>query len=54
VHEHLGQALQNLRGNANRQLTMEGVCLIIKDLLYGKGSWNSISGGWQDLPLQSR
>jgi len=51
VHEHIDQAMQHLRGNANRQLTLEGVCLVIKDLLYGKGTWNSISGGWQDLPL---
>jgi DNA polymerase III subunit delta' len=53
VYQHVEQALQHLRGNANRQLTLEGVCLIIKDLLYGEGNWYSIPGGWQDLPLQS-
>lgn len=53
VLQHIDQAVQHLRGNANRQLTLEGVGLIIKDLLYGKGSWNSIPGGWQGLPLQS-
>jgi DNA polymerase III subunit delta' len=53
VHQHIDQALRHLRGNANRQLTLEGVCLIIKDLVYGEGSWYSIPGGWQDLPLQS-
>jgi DNA polymerase-3 subunit delta' len=51
VHEHIDRAMQHVRGNANRQLTLEGVCLIIKDLLYGKGNWNSIPGGWQDLSL---
>ena len=51
VHEHIARAMQHVRGNANRQLTLEGVCLIIKDLLYGKGNWNSIPGGWQDLSL---
>jgi DNA polymerase III subunit delta' len=53
VYQHVEQALQQLRGNANRQLTLEGVCLIIKDLLYGQGDWYSIPGGWQDLSLQS-
>jgi DNA polymerase III subunit delta' len=51
VHEHIDRAMQHVRGNANRQLTLEGVCLIIKDLVYGKGNWNSIPGGWQDLSL---
>ncbi|MEN6439083.1 MAG: DNA polymerase III subunit delta' [Syntrophobacter sp.] len=43
------QAVRNLKVNANLQLTFEGVCLAIKDSLYGKGDWYSFSQGRQDL-----
>jgi hypothetical protein len=45
------QAMRHLRGNASKQLTLEGVCLKIKDQLYGQGSWDSFSRGRQDLPF---
>ena len=32
-----------LRQNANKQLTLEGVCLAIKENLYGESHWNSFS-----------
>jgi DNA polymerase III subunit delta' len=49
LYQQLDQALQRLRLNANKQLTLEGICLTIKDQLYGQGDWNSFSRGWQDL-----
>jgi hypothetical protein len=49
LYQQLDQALQRLRLNANKQLTLEGVCLTIKDQLYGQGNWDSFSRGWQDL-----
>lgn len=45
------QALRNLKVNTNLQLTFEGVCLAIKDSLYGKGDWYSFSQRRQDLPF---
>jgi DNA polymerase-3 subunit delta' len=45
IHREIEEALQNLRQNANKQLTLEGLCLAIKDGLYGQGSWNSFSQG---------
>jgi DNA polymerase III subunit delta' len=39
----------HIRQNANKQLTLEGVCLAIKENLYGESHWNSISQGGQDL-----
>jgi DNA polymerase-3 subunit delta' len=51
LYHRIEQALQNLKVNANLQLTLEGVCLAIKDSLYGKGDWDSFSKGGQDLPL---
>jgi DNA polymerase III subunit delta' len=39
----------HIRQNANRQLTLEGVCLAIKENLYGESRWNSISQGREDL-----
>jgi DNA polymerase-3 subunit delta' len=51
LYQGIEQALQNLKVNANLQLTLEGVCLAIKDSLYGKGDWNSFSKRRQDLPL---
>jgi DNA polymerase-3 subunit delta' len=51
LYQALEQALQRLKLNANKQLTLEGVCLNIKDHLYGQGSWNSVSRGWKDIPL---
>ena len=43
LYDQIEEAIQNLRGNANRQLTLEGVCLAIKDYSYGQGSWDSLS-----------
>ncbi len=51
LYQGIEQAMQNLKVNANLQLTLEGVCLAIKDSLYGKGDWNSFSKRRQDLPL---
>jgi DNA polymerase III subunit delta' len=49
LYQHMANAVQHLRRNANRQLTLEGVCLTIKDLLYGEGCWDSFSRGMQNL-----
>jgi len=38
-----------LRQNANKQLTLEGVCLAIKENLYGESRWNSLSQRGKDL-----
>jgi DNA polymerase III subunit delta' len=38
-----------LRQNANKQLTLEGVCLAIKEHLYGESRWNSFSQRREDL-----
>ena len=43
IYEQIEQALHRLRQNANKNLVFEGVCLAIKDSLYGKGRWDSIS-----------
>jgi len=39
----------HIRQNANKQLTLEGVCLAIKENLYGESHWYSISQGREDL-----
>ncbi len=51
LYKDIEQAMQNLKVNANLQLTLEGVCLAVKDSVYGQGDWNSFSKGRQDLPL---
>ncbi|MHC1726789.1 MAG: DNA polymerase III subunit delta' [Syntrophobacteraceae bacterium] len=51
LYHNVEQAMQNLKVNANLQMTLEGVCLAIKDSLYGKGNWNSFSKRGQDLPF---
>lgn len=43
LYDQIGEAVQHLRGNANKQLTLEGVCLAIKDSSYGQSSWDSFS-----------
>jgi len=43
LYDQIEEAVQHLRGNANKQLTLEGVCLAIKDNSYGQGSWDSLS-----------
>ena len=43
LHQRVELAMQGLKVNANLQMTLEGVCLAIKDFLYGKGNWNSFS-----------
>jgi len=45
LYEEIEEAELDLRRNANRQLTLEGLCLAIKDGLYGQGGWNSFSQG---------
>jgi DNA polymerase III subunit delta' len=42
-------AHSRIRQNANKQLTLEGVCLAIKENLYGESRWNSIPQGREDL-----
>ena len=49
VYQKVELAMQGLKVNANLQMTLEGVCLAIKDLLYGKGDWNSFSKRGQAL-----
>jgi len=51
LYHNVEQATQGLKVNANLQLTLEGVCLAIKDSLYGKGDWNTFSKRRQDLPF---
>jgi DNA polymerase III subunit delta' len=51
LYHNIEQAMRNLKVNANLQLTLEGVCLAIKDSLYGKGDWDTFSKRRQDLPL---
>jgi DNA polymerase III subunit delta' len=51
LYHNVEQAMQGLKVNANLQMTLEGVCLAIKDTLYGKGSWNSFPKRRQDLPF---
>jgi DNA polymerase III subunit delta' len=38
-----------LRQNANKQLTLEGVCLAIKENFYGESCWNPLSQRREDL-----
>lgn len=45
LYDHIEQARQHLRRNANKQLTLEGVCLAIKDELYGQSGRDSLPGG---------
>lgn len=49
LYDRTDQAVQNLRLNANKQLTLESVCLAIKDGLYGKGHRYPVSEGRQNL-----
>jgi DNA polymerase-3 subunit delta' len=51
LYQNVEQAMQGLKVNANLQMTLEGVCLAIKDSLYGKCDWNSFPKGRQALPL---
>ncbi|MFZ2445365.1 MAG: DNA polymerase III subunit delta' [Syntrophobacteraceae bacterium] len=51
LYHGMEQAIRNLKVNANLQLTLESVCLAIKDSLYGKGDWYSFSKRRQDLPF---
>jgi DNA polymerase-3 subunit delta' len=43
LNEEIEQAMARFRQNANKQLTLEGVCLAIKDGLYGESRWHSLS-----------
>ncbi|MDR3567588.1 MAG: DNA polymerase III subunit delta' [Syntrophobacteraceae bacterium] len=49
LYQRVELAMQGLKVNANLQMTLEGVCLAIKDYLYGKGNWNSFSKRGQAL-----
>ncbi len=51
LYDSVEQAMQGLKVNANLQMTLEGVCLDIKDSLYGKGDWNSLPKRRQNLPF---
>ncbi|MGC8490916.1 MAG: DNA polymerase III subunit delta' [Syntrophobacteraceae bacterium] len=51
LYKRVELAMQGLKVNANLQMTLEGVCLAIKDFLYGKGNWNSFSKRGQALSL---
>jgi DNA polymerase-3 subunit delta' len=51
LYHNVELAVQGLKVNANLQMTLERVCLAIKDLLYGKGDWNSFPKGRQGLPF---
>jgi DNA polymerase-3 subunit delta' len=51
LYHDVEQAIWGLKVNANLQMTLEGVCLAIKDSLYGKGDWNSFPKRRQDLPF---
>jgi len=51
LYHNVEQAMQGLKVNANLQMTLEVVCLAIKDSLYGKGGWNSFPKRRQDLPF---
>lgn len=51
LYHDIEEAMRNLKVNVNLQLTLEGICLAIKDSLYGKGDWHSFSKGRQDLPF---
>lgn len=43
LYDKIEEAVQTLSRNANKQLTLEGVCLAIKDISYGQGCRNSFS-----------
>ena len=49
LYHNVEQAMQGLKVNANLQMTLESVCLAIKDSLYGKGDWNSFPKRRQGL-----
>lgn len=42
LYDQVEESIGRLRGNANKQLVLEGLCLTIKDVLYGQGHWNSL------------
>lgn len=42
LYDRVEESIGRLRGNANKQLVMESICLNIKDVLYGKGCWNPL------------
>ncbi len=50
-YDDVESAAHHLTLNANKQLIVEGLCLSIRNILYGKGHRNSISQVRQDLPL---
>ncbi len=46
LYDETEAAMRHLKQYANKQLTLEGVCLAIKGKLYGEGNWNTFSRGW--------
>jgi DNA polymerase-3 subunit delta' len=42
LYDEVERATHHLRLNANKQLTLESVCLAMKDGLYGQSGWNPI------------
>ncbi len=47
----LEKAHMLIRQNANKQLTLEGVCLAIKEKLYGESGWDSLSARRKGLSV---
>ena len=45
LYDQVEKAVQHLRRNANKQLTLEGVCLAIKEYSDGQGSRHPVSQG---------
>lgn len=49
LFDDIENAERLVRQNANKQLTLEGVCLAIKEKLYGESDWNPISSGRESI-----
>ena len=51
LYDQIEKAMQHLRLNANKQLTLEGICLTIRKACNGEGHRNSVSNGRESLSL---
>jgi DNA polymerase III subunit delta' len=49
LYDKVEEALHNLRGNANKQLVIEDICLAIREYKDGQGCRNPVSKGRQNL-----
>lgn len=49
LYDKVEEAMHNLRGNANKQLVLENVCLAIREYQDGQGGRNPLSQGRQNL-----